>query len=40
VIKRCHTAAQNQITSAGGQVQALIEQLDGILAQIAVKLRR
>lgn len=38
-IKRCHTAAQNQITSAAGQVQALVEQLDDILGQIAVKLR-
>ncbi len=39
-IKRCHTAAQNQITSASGQVRALIEQLDDILGQIAAKLGR
>jgi hypothetical protein len=39
-IKRCHSAAQNQITSAAGHVQALVDQLDEILGQIAAKLRR
>lgn len=39
-IKRCHTAAQNQIASAAGQVAGLIEGLDQILAEIATRLGR
>jgi hypothetical protein len=37
-IKRCHTAAQNQIASAAGQVDGLVDGLDRILAEIATRL--
>jgi hypothetical protein len=37
-IKRCHTAAQNQIASAAGQVEVLVDGLDQILAEIATRL--
>ena len=37
-IKRCHTAAQNQIASAAGQVEVLVDGLDQILSEIATRL--